>query len=166
MLIKVDDRVVHPRHGLGRVTQLAIKRFGEGEKRLFYEISFTDSTLWVPMTLSASGIRKLAVKSEIANCRRLLKSPAEPLNNDPRLRQTELVDHLKEGTVIAQCEVVRDLTAHGWRKTLSGGIATFLNVTQDVLCQEWAAVEGTTLSEAASEIEALLEKGRPTDNYE
>jgi len=163
MLIKVGDRVVHPRHGLGRVTKLAIKRFGEGEKRLFYEISFPDSTLWVPMTLSTSGIRKLSVKSEIANCRGLLKSPAEPLNDDPRLRQKELVEHLKEGTVTAQCEVVRDLTAYSWQKTLNGGIATFLHVTQDVLCQEWAAVEGTTLTEAASEIESLLEKGRLTE---
>jgi RNA polymerase-interacting CarD/CdnL/TRCF family regulator len=148
------------------VANLAIKRFGEGEKRLFYEISFPGSTLWVPLTLSTSGIRKLSAKSEIANCRRTLKAPAEPLNDDPRLRQTELVDHLKEGTVTAHCEVVRDLTAHSWQKTLSGEIATFLNVTRDVLCQEWAAVEGKTLLEAASEIETLLEKGRPAESDE
>ena len=166
MPIKVGERVVHPRHGLGRVTKLAIKRLGEGEKRLFYEISFPDSTLWVPLTLSTSGIRRLSAKNDIASCRQLLKAPAEPLNDDPRLRQTELVDHLKEGTVTAQCEVVRDLTAYGWRKTLSGGIATFLDVTRDVLCQEWAAVEGTTLAEAAIEIETLLEKGRPAENNE
>jgi len=68
---------------------------------------------------------------------------------------------LKEGTISAHCEVVRDLTAYSWHKSLGGGIATFLNATLDVLCQEWAAVEGTTLSEAVSEIETLIEKGRP-----
>ena len=160
MVFKKGDQVIHPRHGLGQVTNLAVKQFVKGEKRPFYEISFPGSTLWVPLTLSTSGIRKLTVKSEIAKCRRLLRSSAEPLNEDPRLRQTVLNDHLKEGTLSAHCEVVRDLTAHGRHKPLSGAISAFLKVTQDVLCQEWAAVEGMKLSEAAMEIESLLEEGR------
>jgi RNA polymerase-interacting CarD/CdnL/TRCF family regulator len=162
MSFKVGDQVIHPRHGLGQVSSLAVKQFVEGEKRPFYEISFPGSTLWVPLNLSISGIRKLTVKSEIADCRLLLKSPAAPLNSDPRLRQPELSQHLKEGTLSAHCEVVRDLTASGWRKPLSGAMAAFLKVTQNVLCQEWAAVEGISLSEAASEVESLLEKGRQT----
>lgn len=160
MSFKVGDRVIHPRHGLGQVTNLAVKQFVEGEKRPFYEISFPGSTLWVPFNLSSTGIRKLTVKSEVASCRRLLKAPANPLNSDPRLRQSELRDHLKEGTLTAHCEVVRDLAATGWHKPLSGSMASFLQSTQDVLCQEWAAVEGITVSEAAREIESLLEKGR------
>jgi RNA polymerase-interacting CarD/CdnL/TRCF family regulator len=164
MTFKVGDTVIHPRHGLGQVTNLAVKQFVEGEKRPFYEISFPGSTLWVPFNLTNSGIRKLTVKSEIANCRRLLKAPAAPLNNDPRLRQTVLREHLKEGTLTAHCEVVRDLAATGWHKPLSGAMAAFLKVTQDILCQEWAAVEGISLTEAASEIESLLNKGRQTND--
>ena len=160
MSLKVGDQIIHPRHGLGQVTSLAVKQFVEGEKRPFYEISFPGSTLWVPLNLSSSGIRKLTVKSDIANCRRLLKAPATPLNSDPRLRQPELNNHLKKGTLTARCEVVRDLTASGWQKPLSGSMAAFLKVAQDVLCQEWAAVEGVSLREAASEIESLLETGR------
>jgi RNA polymerase-interacting CarD/CdnL/TRCF family regulator len=164
MTFKVGDTVIHPRHGLGQVTNLAVKQFVEGEKRPFYEISFPGSTLWVPFNLTNSGIRKLTVKSEIANCRRLLKAPAAPLNNDPRMRQTVLREHLKEGTLTAHCEVVRDLAATGWHKPLSGAMAAFLKVTQEVLCQEWAAVEGVSLTEAASEIEFLLDKGRQTND--
>jgi RNA polymerase-interacting CarD/CdnL/TRCF family regulator len=166
ILFNAGDRVVHPRHGLGRVTKLVIKEFVQGEKRPYFEISFPGSTLWVPLNLSTSGIRKLSVKSEIISCRQLLKAPARPLNKNPRLRQTELVEHLKEGTISAYCEVVRDLTAHNWHKSLSGGIATFLNATQEVLCQEWAAVEDVTHSEAVSEIETLIERGRPDNKYE
>jgi RNA polymerase-interacting CarD/CdnL/TRCF family regulator len=160
MPIKVGDRIIHPRHGLGQVTCLAVKQFVEGEKRPFYEISFPGSTLWVPLNLTTSGIRKLSAKSEIASCRRVLKSPAEPLEKDFRLRQKELNDHLKEGTLTARCEVVRDLTAYGWHKPLSGSNAAFLQTTLDVLCQEWAAVEKITLEEAAIEIQTLLKKGK------
>ena len=164
MSFKVGDRVIHPRHGLGHVTNFAVKQFVEGEKRPFYEISFPGSTLWVPLNLSTSGIRKLTVKSEIATCRRLFKSPASPLNNDPRLRQSELANHLKLGTLTAHCEVVRDLTAYSWHKSLSGSVVTFLRNTLDVLCQEWAAVEGISLIEAAAEIESLLEEGRQAND--
>jgi RNA polymerase-interacting CarD/CdnL/TRCF family regulator len=145
---------------LGQVTKLAVKQFVEGEKRPFYEISFPGSTLWVPLNLSTSGVRKLTVKSEIASCRRVLKAPAEPLENDYRLRQIELNDHLKEGTLTARCEVVRDLTAYGWHKPLNGSIAAFLQTILEVLYQEWAAVEEITPAEAAIEIQSLLEKGK------
>lgn len=159
-MIKVGDRVVHPRHGLGQVTNLAVKQFVQGQKRPFYEISFPGSTLWIPMNHSGSGIRKLTVKSEISDCRRLLAAPAAPLNRDPRLRQADLSHHLKEGTLRAQCEVVRDLNAAHWNRPLNGSMATLLKAAQEVLCQEWAAVEGISVNEAAQEIEDLLDKGR------
>jgi RNA polymerase-interacting CarD/CdnL/TRCF family regulator len=164
MSFKVGDQVIHPQHGLGQVTSLAVKQFVEGGKRPFYEISFPGSTLWVPLNLTTSGIRKLTVKSEIASCRRVLKAPAEPLKDDFRLRQIELKDHLKEGTLTARCEVVRDLTAYGWHKPLNGSIAAFLQTTLEVLYQEWAAVEEITPVEAAIEIQTLLEKGKEAND--
>jgi RNA polymerase-interacting CarD/CdnL/TRCF family regulator len=164
MAFKVGDRVVHPRHGLGQVTSLAVKQFVEGEKRPFYEISFPGSTLWVPLNLSSTGVRKLTVKSEIASCRRVLQAPARPLNDDFRTRRTELKDHLKEGTLTARCEVVRDLTAYGGHKPLNGAIAVFLQTTLEVLCQEWAAVEGIAPAEASAEIQSLLEKGKQAND--
>lgn len=164
MPIEVGDQVIHPRHGLGQVTSLVVKQFVEGEKRPFFEISFPGSTLWVPLNLTTSGIRKLSAKSEIASCRKVLKSPAESLKDDFRLRQLELNDRLKEGTLTARCEVVRDLTAYGWHKPLSGSIAVFLQTALEVLCQEWAAVEGITSAEAANEIQSLLEKGKQTND--
>ena len=160
MTFKIGDQVIHPRHGLGLVTKLAIKQFVEGKNRPFYEIAFPGSTLWVPLSFSTSGVRKLTGKSEITKCRKLLKSPANSLNPDFRLRQLELKNHIKEGTLMARCEVVRDLKAYSWKKQLSGSIAAFLQCTLDVLSQEWAAVEGITLAEASTEIQSLLEKGK------
>jgi RNA polymerase-interacting CarD/CdnL/TRCF family regulator len=58
--------------------------------------------------------------------------------------------------------VVRDLSAHGEHKPISGTIAAFLQSAQNVLCQEWAIVEGITQADAAAEIGVLLEKGRLT----
>ena len=166
MAFKVGDQVIHPRHGLGQVTKMAVKQFVEGEKRPFYEIAFTGSTLWVPLSLSSSGIRKLTIKSEITGCRQVLQAPANHLTSDPRVRQTELNAHLKLGTLTARCEVVRDLIAYSWHKPLNGSMSALLNNSMDVLYQEWAAVEGITPAEAAVEIGSLLEKGRQANDNE
>lgn len=160
MIFKVGDRVIHPRHGLGQVTKMAMKQFVEGEKHPFYEIAFPVCTLWVPLDLTNSGIRKLSAKTEIASCRLVLKAPPELLEGDYRLRRIELDEQVKEGTITARCKVVRDLGAYGWNKPLSASITAFLRIIQQVLYQEWAAVEGITPVEAATEIQLLLEKGK------
>jgi hypothetical protein len=43
---------------------------------------------------------------------------------------------------------------------LNGTIGTFYKAAREVLCQEWAAVEGVALAEATHEIDILLEKSR------
>jgi CarD family transcriptional regulator len=163
MIFKVGDRVVHPQYGVGSVVKLDVREFEPGKMRRYYEISIPGgSTVWVPVDLATSGLRKLTARSEITRCRQILSSPANPLTEDSRLRQSDLSTRLKQGTIAAQCEVVRDLSAHGEHKPISGTIAAFLQSAQNVLCQEWAIVEGITQADAAAEIGVLLEKGRLT----
>lgn len=162
MKLKIGDKVVHPQYGVGEVVKVEEREFDPGVLREYYEISIPGSTLWVSLDLPSYGLRKLAAKGELARCRRILSSRPEPLGEDPRSRQSELAARLKEGSITAHCEVVRDLSAYGAQKPVSGALGTFQKVTQDVLCQEWATVEGITFHEAASEIGALLEKSRLT----
>lgn len=164
IIFNVGDKVIHPRYGLGQVTKLAMKQFVAGEKRPFYEIAFPRSTIWVPLNLTNSEIRKLSTKAEITSCRQVLKSPAKLLGDEFRFQKIELNEHVKEGTLTARCEVVRDLTAYGWNKPLSASIAAFLQAIQELLVQEWAAVEGITPAEAATEIQLLLEMGKPSND--
>ena len=162
MEFKIDDRVVHPQYGVGQVVKLEDREFEPGMTRRYYEISIPGSTVWVPMDLSISGLRKLTGRSEIGRCRKILESHPSPLTEDARFRQAELAARLKQGTIRTQCEVVRDLYAYGEHRSLNGTIASFFRSTQDVLCQEWAEVERITLAEANQEIVSLLEKSRLT----
>ena len=163
MTFKIGDRVVHPQYGVGKVVKLDEREFEPGVMRRYYEISIPGgSTVWVPVELGTSGLRKLAAKSEISHCRQILASHPSPLIEDARLRQSDLSVRLKQGTIAAHCEVVRDLSAHGAHKPISGTIAAFLQASQNVLCQEWAIVEGITLAEAVAEVGSLLEKSKLT----
>jgi RNA polymerase-interacting CarD/CdnL/TRCF family regulator len=78
---------------------------------------------------------------------------------------SDLSDRIKQGTIIAQCEVVRDLTAFGKGKPLFGPLADFQRMILDVLCQEWATVNGVSQDEASREINLLLKKGRAAQEH-
>jgi CarD family transcriptional regulator len=161
-MFNVGEQVVHPQHGVGQVVRLEDREFGSGVKRRYYEVSITGagSTLWVPFDPPSYGLRKLADRKEINHCRQVLASRPTPLTDDARSRQANLAERLKQGTIRVQCEVVRDLYAFGEHKSLYGTMAGFFRQTQNVLCEEWALVEGVTLSEAIQEVTSLLEKSR------
>ena len=165
MDFKTGDTVVHPQHGVGQVVAIAERAFEPGVLRQYYEVSIPDGgTLWVPFEPPAFGLRSLAAPTEIDQCRKILVSRPSPLDGDSRTRQPELANRLKLGTIRTQCEIVRDLYAHGEHKSLYGSIAGFFKQTQHVLCQEWAIVEGITLPEAMQEVNSLLEKSRHTES--
>jgi CarD family transcriptional regulator len=158
-MFEIGDRVVHPQHGVGQIVKLEDREFERGDARRYYEIDIPGgSTVWVPVDLSNSGLRRLAHKTELDHCREILKGRPSPLMEDGRLRQSALMAHLKQGTIAAQCEVVRDLSAFVAHKSAYGTITAFLEAMLRVLCQEWAIVEGSTIIEATSEIHSLLEK--------
>jgi Transcriptional regulators, similar to M. xanthus CarD len=161
MSFKIGDQVVHPQYGVGYVAKLEEREFETGVIRRYYEISIPGgSTVWVPLDRLVSGLRRLAAKSEILHCRKILQSHPSPLPEDARLRQANLSTRLKQGTIAAHCEVVRDLSAHGNHKLITGNIAFLLQTTQNVLCQEWAIVEGIPMEDAVAEVDALLAKSR------
>ena len=160
MPFEIGERVVHPHHGIGTVVGVTDRQFSEGVARSYYEISIEDGTIWVPVDEPGLGLRRLTDKSELDRCGRVLQGSPSKLDVDPRLLRTRLSDHLKKGTIIAHCEVVRDLSALAWHKPLFGHMADFRRMALNVLCQEWAAVAEIPLEEATRKINAYLGKGR------
>ena len=159
MKFAIGDKVVHPQHGVGFVAGLEEKQFEPSAARMYYVVSIPDTTLWVPVDLSSSGLRKLSLKSELEECRRVLQASPQALNSGKDLL-AKLFARIKQGTIVAHCEVIRDLTAFGKHKPLYGPIADFQRLALDVLCQEWAVVNGVTQADASIEINILLKKGR------
>jgi RNA polymerase-interacting CarD/CdnL/TRCF family regulator len=160
MAFKVDDWVVHPKHGVGQVVKLDMREFTEGAEKLYYEISIPNGTVWVQVDAAASGLRKVTTKDDLARYRDILRSRPKNLAADYRKRQTELADRLRQGSLKARCEVVRDLSALGWHKPLGERSSTLLRAAHQVLYQEWAMADGVSLSEATKEVLALLQEGK------
>ncbi len=158
MRFKVGDCVVHPSHGVGRIVRLEMQRFMAAEGQLFYEITTSKSTVWVPVDAGPDGgLRRLSSKQELAQCRRLLQKAPARLEPDHRKRQVELAARLRGGSFQTLCEVVRDLTARGRLKPLNEADSTALRRARAALLQEWAAALGVSLAEATAEVDGLLQ---------
>ncbi len=117
------------------------------------------STVWIPVEAQATiGLRLVTAKSDLDQYRDLLKSRPAPLHKDHKRRHLELVTRLNQGSFQVVCEVVRDLTAWGWRKPLNRTDAVTLKKTQESLYQEWATASGVSIAEATKEVNSLLHK--------
>jgi CarD family transcriptional regulator len=159
MPFNIGEWVVHPMHGVGKVTRLELKQFAQAAQ-LYYEIAIAKGTLWVEVETPPVGLRRLTAKDELPRYRTVLLSSPTPLNKDYHQRREELRGRLKSGTFQVKCEVVGDLTPHGWQKRLSEVDAALLRSARDGLCQEWAEAEAVTMAEAITEVENLLREAR------
>jgi RNA polymerase-interacting CarD/CdnL/TRCF family regulator len=161
MPFEVDDQVVYPAFGIGRIVGLVPKTFFEAETQMYYEVSGDRSTVWVQVDEgSARGLRRLTRQDELAHYRDVLRGQPVALNQDHRQRQMDLRSQLKQGTLQSVCEMVRDLSARAWAKPLTETDSLALRRSRDALCQEWAAADGVSVSEATTELTALLSEAR------
>lgn len=161
MEFKVGDYVVHPAYGVGHIERLEEKRFSGPERQLYYKVDLNNGTVWVPVQAEQeTRLRPITTQREIARYRKVLIDHPAPLNPDHRERQQELTLRLRAGSFRGMCELVRDLTARSWEKSLNEADVASLRKAREALCQEWAASKGIAPADAEREIDALLLEAR------
>lgn len=166
MQFEINDWVVHPQHGIGRVVKLGVRDFGSGTELRYYEITIPSGTLWVPVEGSEDILRKVTTKVKLRKYRALLQTSPTPLSSDYRQRQLNLHERLKNGSFQARCEVLRDLSAFSKQKALNETGGDMLRKTWRLVRDEWAMAADLSDREAADEIEDLLRRGRSTATSE
>lgn len=158
MQFNVGDFVAHPVHGVGHIVTIEEKQFSALEVRLYYQVTFPKSNIWIPIEAQAViGLRSVTAKGDLDEYRDLIKKRPVLQNNDTPKRHVELASRLKEGSFQTMCEVVRDLTTSGWQKPLGATDKAILQRTQAKLYQEWAAAAGISIAKATEEIGTLLQ---------
>jgi RNA polymerase-interacting CarD/CdnL/TRCF family regulator len=161
MRFQVDDAVVYPACGIGRIAGLVTQRFQHDEAREYYEVVTDKSTIWVAVEgEGANSLRRLTGKTELGRYRALLRAAPGAMVADARQRRQDLISRLRPGTFAGLCEVVRDLTAMSWRKPLNEADSMALRKSRDSLTEEWAAAAGISLQQATDEVSALLVEAR------
>ncbi len=162
MQLNIGDLVVHPAFGLGHIVEIEEKSLSDEETRPYYKVVRLKHTMWIRVDAQeVTGLRLVTAKSDLDHYRDLLKRPPVLLNTDLQQRHLELVSRLTQGSFQGVCEVMRDLTAWGWREPLNRADTTTLQKTRESLSQEWAAAAGVSTTEAIGEIDSLLLATQP-----
>lgn len=160
MEFRSGDDVVHPNYGVGSVVRLEERRLAEEKLRRYYVVIFGRTTAWLPVkTAVASGLRPVTAPRDLDRYRRLLKGRPAELDHDYKKRRLGIHEQLMDGSFQIVCEIVRDLTALGWDRPLTGLDASLLSKVRATLCEEWAAATSQSLPEATYEVNTLLEAG-------
>ncbi len=161
MTFHTDQRVVYPGFGLGRIATIVTKAMFDAELHEFYEVIGEHSTVWVQVSEAADrGLRRLTRQAELPHFRSLLRGQPVALSPEARLRHRDILARFKRGTLDDLCQIVRDLSAHGWHNVLDEYDVAELKKSQRWLCQEWAVADSVELAQAGTEVNALLREAR------
>jgi CarD family transcriptional regulator len=108
---KVDQRIVYPSQGVGRILEIKEKAF-KSSKLLYYTIylEFSDMTVMVPVDKAIElGIRAIVPKDQAENALAFISEEYAPIPTDWKLRYQMNLDLLKKGSVLDIASVVRSL---------------------------------------------------------
>ena len=111
LLFKVNELIVYPAHGVGRVVQIEEQEIA-GIKLELYIVDFEKEKLRLKVPTSkseAKGMRKLADKPLIDHAMKVLKGRARIKRTMWSRRAQEYEAKINSGDLIAVAEVVRDL---------------------------------------------------------
>ncbi|HAP44073.1 MAG TPA: CarD family transcriptional regulator [Spirochaetaceae bacterium] len=108
---KVDQRIVYPSQGVGRITEICERSF-KGVPTLYYIIylEFPDMTVMVQSDKADEhGIRPIVPRAEAEHALCFIAEEYAPIPTDWKLRYQMNLDLLKKGSVMDIASVVRSL---------------------------------------------------------
>ena len=155
---RVNDHVVYPSHGVGKVTGVESQTIGETKLRFFVvEFEYDKMTLRVPVGKAASaGMRKLSSPSQMKNALSTLKRRARVKRVMWSRRAQEYETKLHSGNPVSIAEVVRDLHSGRTQSEQSYSERQMYEAALERLAREFAAVEKIEPEAAAQKLEKVL----------
>ncbi|MFZ5672942.1 MAG: CarD family transcriptional regulator [Pseudomonadota bacterium] len=160
LLFKVNELIVYPAHGVGRVVQIEEQEIA-GIKLELYIVDFEKEKLRLKVPTSKSeqkGMRKLADKPLIDHAMKVLKGRARIKRTMWSRRAQEYEAKINSGDLIAVAEVVRDLYRSERQPEQSYSERQLFEQALDRMAREIAAVKKIDDDMAIKEIETFLAK--------
>lgn len=154
----VDDYIVYPTHGVGRVTAIEDQEVA-GLKLQLFVIDFDKEkmTLRVPVAKAAStGMRQLSSPDKMRSALATLKGRARVKRTMWSRRAQEYEAKINSGDPVSIAEVVRDLHRAAGQPEQSYSERQIYEAALDRLSRELAAVEGLNEDQANERLEKML----------
>lgn len=157
---KIDDFVVYPAHGVGRVIGIETQTV-VGMKLEVYVISFTQDkmTLRVPLQKAKStGLRGLSNQRIVDDALKTLTGRARIKRAMWSRRAQEYEAKINSGDLISIAEVVRDLHRNTDQPEQSYSERQLYEAALDRMAREFAAIDNVEKAEAIAKLSQTLQK--------
>ncbi len=151
---KVDQKIVYPSQGVGKIIEIK-KRTFKDQELLYYVIylEVSDMTVMVPVDkVEELRIRTIVPAEEALKALELIGEDFEPIPSDWKLRYQMNLDLLKKGSVIDIATIVRSLYHRSKVKELPILERKLYDSAKKLLEDEITY----SLDKPASEVEALI----------
>lgn len=156
---KIDQKVVYPSQGVGKITEIFEKTFNE-KTTLYYKIylDVSDMVVMVPVeNARALGIRAIVSAQEAQEALDMLGEMVEPVTSDWKLRYQMNLDLLKKGSVKDIASIVRCLYHRSKVKELPILERKLYDNAKKLLEDEIAFAMGISSKEVEEMLHAKLE---------
>lgn len=157
---KVNDSVVYPAHGVGRIVGIE-KQIIAGITNELFVLDFEQEKLKLKVPTAkaiSSGMRALSDDAQVKKAVELLKGRARIKRTMWSRRAQEYEAKINSGDILAVAEVVRDLYRATDQPEQSYSERQLFEAALDRLAREVAAVRKFDLSKALAEIDASLQQ--------
>jgi CarD family transcriptional regulator len=154
----VNDYVVYPTHGVGRIRSIEEQEIAGLSLTLFVvEFEKEKMTLRVPIAkANATGMRKLSSPDKMKSALQTLKGRARVKRTMWSRRAQEYEAKINSGDPVSIAEVVRDLHRASGQPEQSYSERQIYENALDRLARELAAVEGLDETQATDRLDKVL----------
>ena len=157
---KINDLVVYPAHGVGRVTQIEEQEIA-GARLELYIVDFEKEKLRLKVPTGRAeqkGMRRLSDKSQIEQALKVLKGRARIKRTMWSRRAQEYDAKINSGDLISVAEVVRDLYRSERQPEQSYSERQLFEQALERMAREIAAVRKIDDDQSIKELEDYLSK--------
>jgi CarD family transcriptional regulator len=157
---KVNDHIVYPAHGVGRIVSIEKQHIAGIVSELFViEFEQEKLKLKVPTAKAISvGMRGLSDEAQVKKSLEILKGRARIKRTMWSRRAQEYEAKINSGDIVAVAEVVRDLYRASDQPEQSYSERQLFEAAQDRLAREVAAVRKVDLTKALADLDGALQQ--------
>ncbi len=158
LVFKVNELVVYPAHGVGKVSQIEEQEIA-GAKLELYIVDFEKEKLRLKVPTSRAeqkGMRRLSDKAQIEAALKVLRGRARIKRTMWSRRAQEYDAKINSGDIMAVAEVVRDLFRSERQPEQSYSERQLFEQALDRMAREIAAVKKVDDDQAVKELEEFL----------
>ena len=158
-MFKIGDKVAHPLHGAGTISEIENKRIN-GVNKSYYvmHIPKGDMRVMIPVeSCEVVGIRPIIEKTKAMEILQAIPDLEISEENNWNRRYRENMQRLKSGRLDEVSRVVKSLMLRERERGLSTGERKMLNTAKQILLSELALATGSTFDALDRALSAALQ---------